>query len=71
MIGLVWTSQICNMIMQDIVNRRCCWCGTDELYVKYHDQEWGRLIIDDNTLFEFLILESTQAGLSWITILKN
>lgn len=57
--------------MQDIVNGRCGWCGTDELYVKYHDQEWGKLVTDDKTLFEFLVLESAQAGLSWITILKK
>ena len=49
--------------MQDIVNGRCGWCGTDELYVKYHDQEWGNLVTDDKTLFEFLVLESAQAGL--------
>ncbi|EIY78610.1 DNA-3-methyladenine glycosylase I [Phocaeicola vulgatus CL09T03C04] len=58
-------------IMQDITNGRCGWCGTDELYVKYHDQEWGKLVTDDKTLFEFLVLESAQAGLSWITILKK
>ena len=40
-------------IMQDITNGRCGWCGTDELYVKYHDQEWGKLVTDDKTLFEF------------------
>ncbi len=51
-------------IMQDITNGRCGWCGTDELYVKYHDQEWGKLVTDDKTLFEFLVLESAQAGLS-------
>jgi len=50
---------------------RCTWCGTDELYVKYHDEEWGKEIHDDKTLFEFLILESAQAGLSWITILRR
>ena len=43
-------------IMQDITNGRCGWCGTDELYVKYHDQEWGKLVTDDKTLFEFLVL---------------
>lgn len=59
------------MIMQDIINGRCGWCGTDELYVKYHDQEWGKLVTDDKTLFEFLVLESAQAGLSWITILRK
>ena len=57
--------------MQDIVNERCGWCGTDELYVKYHDEEWGRLVTDDKKLFEFLVLESAQAGLSWITILRK
>ena len=57
--------------MQDIVNGRCGWCGTDELYVKYHDQEWGNLVTDNKTLFEFLVLESAQAGLSWITILRK
>ncbi len=57
--------------MEDIVNGRCGWCGTDELYIKYHDQVWGRLVTDDNTLFEFLILEGAQAGLSWITILRK
>ena len=56
--------------MQDIINGRCGWCGTDELYVKYHDEEWGRLVTDDSTLIEFLELESYQPGLSWITILK-
>ena len=43
--------------MQDIINGRCGWCGTDELYVKYHDEEWGKLVTDDRTLFEFLVLE--------------
>ncbi|NDV79943.1 DNA-3-methyladenine glycosylase I [Dysgonomonas sp. 511] len=57
--------------MEDFVNGRCGWCGNDELYVKYHDEEWGRLVTDDKTLFEFLVLESAQAGLSWITILRK
>lgn len=57
--------------MQDLVNGRCGWCGTDALYVKYHDEEWGRLVTDDKILFEFLVLESSQAGLSWITILRK
>ena len=57
--------------MQDFINGRCGWCGTDELYVKYHDEEWGKPVTDDKTLFEFLVLESAQAGLSWITILKK
>jgi len=50
---------------------RCKWCGTDPLYVKYHDEEWGRETHDDQILFEFLVLESAQAGLSWITILRK
>ncbi|HZH69698.1 MAG TPA: DNA-3-methyladenine glycosylase I [Flavobacteriaceae bacterium] len=50
---------------------RCPWCGTDPLYVAYHDTEWGVPVFDDKTLFEFLILESFQAGLSWITILRK
>lgn len=57
--------------MENLVNGRCGWCGTDELYVAYHDKEWGRLAKDDNVLFEFLLLESAQAGLNWITILKK
>ncbi|SKB72285.1 DNA-3-methyladenine glycosylase I [Daejeonella lutea] len=50
---------------------RCGWCGTDPLYVKYHDEEWGKPVYDDKTMFEFLILESAQAGLSWITVLRK
>ncbi|MDN3587737.1 DNA-3-methyladenine glycosylase I [Pedobacter aquatilis] len=50
---------------------RCAWAGTDPLYIKYHDEEWGKPVYDDETLFEFLILEGAQAGLSWITILKR
>lgn len=50
---------------------RCRWCGTDPLYMEYHDKEWGREVHDDKTLFEFLVLESAQAGLSWITILRR
>lgn len=57
--------------MQDLINGHCGWAGTDELYIKYHDEEWGRPVTDDKTLFEFLVLESAQAGLSWITILKR
>jgi len=50
---------------------RCGWCGTDPLYMKYHDEEWGKPVQDDKTLFEFLVLESAQAGLSWITVLRK
>lgn len=57
--------------MEDLVNGRCGWAGTDELYIQYHDEEWGKPVTDDKTLFEFLVLESAQAGLSWITILKK
>lgn len=57
--------------MQNIINGRCGWCGTDSLYVKYHDEEWGKPVSDDNVLFEFLVLESAQAGLNWLTILKK
>jgi len=51
--------------------KRCHWCGTDTLYIKYHDEEWGKETHDDKVLFEFLVLEAAQAGLSWITILKK
>ncbi len=50
---------------------RCTWCGTDPLYVRYHDEEWGVASHDDQHLFEMLILEGAQAGLSWITILRK
>ena len=48
---------------------RCAWCEKDDLYRNYHDEEWGKPVYDDETLFEFLVLESFQAGLSWYTIL--
>mgnify|MGYP001049993519 FL=1 len=57
--------------MKDLINGRCGWCGTDDLYTKYHDEEWGETVTDDKTLFEFLVLESAQAGLNWITILRK
>jgi DNA-3-methyladenine glycosylase I len=50
---------------------RCSWCGTDPLYMAYHDEEWGVPVYDEATLFEFLLLETFQAGLSWFTILKK
>ena len=52
-------------------NRRCGWCKSDPLYIRYHDEEWGNEVMDDLKMFEFLVLESAQAGLSWITILKR
>lgn len=50
---------------------RCGWCLSDPIYVAYHDKEWGKPVRDDRLLFEFLVLESFQAGLSWLTILKK
>lgn len=50
---------------------RCAWCEKDDLYRNYHDNEWGKPVYDDDKLFEFLILETFQAGLSWYTILKK
>lgn len=50
---------------------RCAWCKGDALYEKYHDEEWGKPVHDDKKLFEFLLLETFQAGLSWITILRK
>ena len=54
---------------------RCSWCcyagGDTPIYIDYHDNEWGRPVHDDNRLFEMLILEGAQAGLSWITVLKK
>lgn len=51
--------------------QRCGWVTNDEQYIKYHDEEWGRPVYDDAVLFEFLVLESFQAGLSWLTILRK
>lgn len=53
------------------MEKRCFWVSEDPLYIEYHDKEWGKPVYDDETLFEFLLLESFQAGLSWITILKK
>ncbi|MAF31619.1 MAG: DNA-3-methyladenine glycosylase I [Magnetococcales bacterium] len=51
--------------------QRCAWVTDDEIYKKYHDEEWGRPVHDDRKLFEFLVLEGAQAGLSWLTVLKK
>ncbi len=51
--------------------KRCGWCEGDELYIEYHDKEWGEPVFDDRLLFELLILEGAQAGLSWLTVLKK
>lgn len=50
---------------------RCPWCGSDPLYIEYHDKEWGSPVHDERKHFEFLLLETQQAGLSWLTILKK
>jgi DNA-3-methyladenine glycosylase I len=54
-----------------VTAQRCDWAGSDPLYVAYHDQEWGVPLHDDRALFEFLVLEGAQAGLSWLTILRK
>ena len=54
-----------------LARRRCAWAGTDPLYVRYHDEEWGVPVHDDRRLFEMLTLEGAQAGLSWLTILRK
>jgi DNA-3-methyladenine glycosylase I len=53
------------------MKKRCDWVGNDPLYIDYHDAEWGVPVHDDRTIFEFLILEGMQAGLSWLTILRK
>ena len=57
--------------MSEIELKRCLWAGSDPLYLSYHDNEWGVPLHDDRALFELLILEGAQAGLSWLTILKK
>lgn len=54
-----------------MIKTRCSWCTKDPIYIEYHDKEWGVPVYDDKKLFEMLVLESFQAGLSWITILKK
>jgi len=58
-------------MQRPVSKQRCAWCGDSALYQTYHDTEWGVPLHDDQALFEFLILEGAQAGLSWITILKK
>jgi DNA-3-methyladenine glycosylase I len=53
------------------MTNRCTWCGTDPLYVEYHDKEWGVPSLDDASIFEMLVLEGAQAGLAWITVLRK
>jgi DNA-3-methyladenine glycosylase I len=57
--------------METNMKKRCEWCGNDSLYISYHDDEWGVPVHDDRRLFEFLVLEGAQAGLSWLTILRK
>ncbi len=58
--------------MSSTIVKRCSWVNLDsELYIQYHDKEWGNAVYDDNTLFEMLILEGAQAGLSWLTVLNK
>ena len=54
-----------------MITNRCAWAGNDPLYQKYHDEEWGVSVHNDRKLFEMLILEGAQAGLSWIIILRK
>ncbi|KXG73791.1 DNA-3-methyladenine glycosylase 1 [Thermotalea metallivorans] len=56
---------------EEKMKKRCDWAGKEQIYIDYHDQEWGVPVHDDQKLFEFLLLEGAQAGLSWITILKK
>lgn len=60
-----------DVIIQIFKQQRCGWCTNDPIYQNYHDNEWGKPLHDDQKLFEMLILEGMQAGLSWITILKK
>jgi DNA-3-methyladenine glycosylase I len=57
--------------MTEHIKNRCAWCGSDPLYTAYHDEEWGVPLHDDRRLFEMLVLEGAQAGLSWLTILRK
>lgn len=66
--SLTKQSQLSGGIQQTL---RCNWCTDDELYISYHDNEWGQPVHEDQVLFEFLILEGAQAGLNWLTILKK
>lgn len=55
----------------DLVDGRCAWCAADSVYRDYHDNEWGRLVTDDISLFELVTLEGAQAGLTWLSILRR
>lgn len=62
---------LCDKNLESDYMIRCPWCESSDLYRKYHDEEWGKPVYNDRTHFEFLVLESAQSGLSWITILKK
>ncbi len=66
--GISWEEDV---IVHDDGRARCGWCGRDPLYVRYHDEEWGVPEYDGRALFEKLVLDTFQAGLSWLTILKK
>jgi DNA-3-methyladenine glycosylase I len=70
-IVLFWYYIYVKQKIEGEIMNRCPWCGNDELYVKYHDTEWGVPVHDDRKHFEFLVLESAQAGLNWLTILRK
>ena len=57
--------------MPQVEKCRCSWCGNDPLYCEYHDREWGVPLFEERKLFEYLVLEAAQAGLSWITVLRK
>ena len=59
------------MVSKELSRERCAWAGTDPENVRYHDEEWGRPVTDDNRLFEKLCLEGFQSGLSWLTVLRK
>ena len=60
-----------NLVVKENTDKRCSWCIGDILYENYHDQEWGVPVYEDHKLFESLTLETFQAGISWITILRK
>lgn len=68
---MLWRVVPCSLGLGSDMKKRCEWCGSDPAYIAYHDEEWGVPVHDDRLLFEFLILEGAQAGLSWLTILRK
>lgn len=70
-VSFLFSLSECDSYMTIKTKQRCAWVSEDSLYIQYHDAEWGVPVYDDRLLFEFLILEGAQAGLSWLTILKR